>query len=453
MFAALPGVSAPPPFGGSARAVVLRVEPDKLRAYGISPDEVVVGAGAKPFIAYAILCTTDYGVGDEVIYPNPGFPIYESMIRFLGAKPVPMPLVENRGFSFDLNLFRERLTDKTKLIILNSPQNPTGGILGEKRRAELLALNTRGDNELARAALAANRLATLYATAVKALLDSAGGTDVRAIGCHGQTVRHQPADGYTIQIVNAALLAELTGIDVVCDFRSRDVAAGGQGAPLVPAFHQRVFGRRGQYTAVLNIGGIANLSLLGPQDEVLGFDCGPGNLLMDHWCLTHTGQTFDANGHWAASGQVQERLLSELMAEPFVHQAPPKSTGRDLFNPVWLEHRLRAHATTAPQDVQATLTAFTAQAATQALLRHAPACQRLIVCGGGALNLHLMHLLRTGLPGLEVMESGAVGLPPLQVEAAAFAWLAQQTVHRETGNWPAVTGARGARVLGAIYPA
>ena len=326
-------------------------------------------------------------------------------------------------------------------------------------RAELQALNSPGHNELHRAALAANALVETYARVVNALLDSSGlsARDVRAIGAHGQTVRHQPGMhdgvGYTLQLNQPALLAERCGIDVVADFRSRDVAAGGQGAPLVPAFHQRVFGRRGQYTAVLNIGGIANLSLLGPQDEVLGFDCGPGNLLMDHWCLTHTGQTFDANGHWAASGQVQERLLTELMAEPFVHQAPPKSTGRDLFNPVWLEHRLRAHATAAPQDVQATLTAFTAQAATQALLRHAPACQRLIVCGGGALNLHLMHLLRTGLPGLEVMESGAVGLPPLQVEAAAFAWLAQQTVHRETGNWPAVTGARGARVLGAIYPA
>jgi anhydro-N-acetylmuramic acid kinase len=326
-------------------------------------------------------------------------------------------------------------------------------------RAELQALNSPGPNELHRAALAANALVEIYAQVVQALLHQSGLTarDVRAIGAHGQTVRHQPGlhdgIGYTLQLNQPALLAERCGIDVVADFRSRDVAAGGQGAPLVPAFHQRVFGRPGQHIAVLNIGGIANLSVLGPQGEVLGFDCGPGNLLMDHWCHAHTGQAFDTDGQWAASGHVQAGLLAELMAEPFVHQAPPKSTGRDLFNPTWLAQRLQTHAGLRPQDVQATLTTFTAQAAAQALRDHSPACQRLIVCGGGALNLHLMQALRICLPGLEVVESGAVGMPPLQVEAAAFAWLAQQTIHREAGNWPAVTGARGARVLGAVYPA
>jgi anhydro-N-acetylmuramic acid kinase len=326
-------------------------------------------------------------------------------------------------------------------------------------RAELQALNTPGPNELHRAALAANALVEVYAQVVHELLRVGQLTahEVRAIGAHGQTVRHQPGlhdgIGYTWQLNQPALLAERCGIDVVADFRSRDVAAGGQGAPLVPAFHQRVFGRPGRHIAVLNLGGIANLSLLGPHSEVLGFDCGPGNLLMDHWCQTHTGQAFDQDGQWAASGQVQEALLTQLMAEPFLQQPPPKSTGRDLFNPSWLNARLATHAGLRPQDVQATLTAFTAQTALQALHRHSPLCEQLIVCGGGALNLHLMQQLRTSLTGCEVVESGAAGLPPLQVEAAAFAWLAQQTVNGQTGNWPAVTGARGARVLGAIYPA
>lgn len=326
-------------------------------------------------------------------------------------------------------------------------------------RAELQALNTPGPNELHRAAMAANALVEVYARVVNDLLQQARMTarEVRAIGAHGQTVRHQPGlhdgTGYTLQLNQPALLAERCGIDVVADFRSRDVAAGGQGAPLVPAFHQRVFGRTGQHTAVLNLGGIANLSVLGPAGEVLGFDCGPGNLLMDHWCQTHTGQAFDRDGRWAASGQVHPGLLAHLMDEPFLKQPPPKSTGRDLFNPGWLDDRLGALAGLPPPDIQATLTAFTVQSSLQALRAHGPMCQRLIVCGGGALNLHLMEQLRLGLAGCEVVESGAAGLPPLQVEAAAFAWLAQQTVNRQTGNWPAVTGARGARVLGAIYPA
>ena len=326
-------------------------------------------------------------------------------------------------------------------------------------RAELQALNTPGPNELHRAALAANALVEVYARVVVALLTQSQlrPQDVRAIGAHGQTVRHQPGlhdgVGYTLQLNQPALLAERCGIDVVADFRSRDVAAGGQGAPLVPAFHQRIFGHPGQHIAVLNLGGIANLSLLGPEGEILGFDCGPGNLLIDHWCQTHTGEPFDQDGQWAASGQVQTTWLAELMSEPFLQLTPPKSTGRDLFNPDWLAKRLQTQTDLRPQDVQATLTAFTAQACLQALQRHSPACQKLIVCGGGALNLHLMQQLQAGLPGRVVVESGAEGLPPLQVEAAAFAWLARQTVSREAGNWPAVTGAQGTRILGAIYPA
>jgi anhydro-N-acetylmuramic acid kinase len=330
-------------------------------------------------------------------------------------------------------------------------------------RAELLALNTPGDNELHRAALAGNGLARAYAGVVRQLLADSG-TDagaIAAIGAHGQTVRHRPLEfdevGYTLQINNPSLLAELTGIDVVGDFRSRDLAAGGQGAPLVPAFHRALFARAGEPVAVLNIGGISNLSLLPPADApegaiVLGFDCGPGNALMDHWCQAHQGQPFDRGGQWAASGQVLLGLLAQLLADPYFGKAPPKSTGRDLFNPDWLAAQLGTGAAS-PADVQATLAELTASACAADLRSHGKDARLLIVCGGGALNGHLLDRLRALLPGVSVEASTDHGLPPQQVEAAAFAWLARATVRREPGNLASVTGARGARVLGAIYPA
>lgn len=331
-------------------------------------------------------------------------------------------------------------------------------------RAELMALNTPGDNELHRAALASNRLARVYAGVVGQLLADSGtpARAVTALGAHGQTVRHRPTEfdavGYTLQINNPSLLAELTGIDVVADFRSRDLAAGGQGAPLVPAFHRALFGRAGEPVAVLNIGGISNLSLLPAADAtgepaVLGFDCGPGNALMDYWCQLHTGQPFDRGGQWAASGQVLPELLAILQAEPYFAKAPPKSTGRDLFNPPWLSARLGAVAGAAPADVQATLTKFTASVCVADVQRYGNGSKLLIVCGGGALNDHLLARLRALLPGVTVDASTKHGLPPLQVEAAAFAWLARSTVRREAGNLASVTGARGPRVLGAVYPA
>jgi anhydro-N-acetylmuramic acid kinase len=332
-------------------------------------------------------------------------------------------------------------------------------------RAELLALNTPGDNELHRAALAANALARVYAEVVQALLGQAGlgPHDLLAIGAHGQTVRHRPLEfdadparglpavGYTLQLNNPALLAELTGIDVVADFRSRDLAAGGQGAPLVPAFHRERFGRPDETVCVLNVGGISNLSVLA-SDEVLGFDCGPGNALLDHWCQLHTGEPFDRDGAWAASGQVLPELLARLLAEPFLAKAPPKSTGRDLFNPHWLSARLPGDATARAADIQATLTQFTASACVADVMRHGQDSRTLIVCGGGALNTNLMRRLGGALPAMAVASSAAHGLPPLQVEAAAFAWLAHKALQRETGSLQSVTGARGARVLGAIYP-
>jgi anhydro-N-acetylmuramic acid kinase len=330
-------------------------------------------------------------------------------------------------------------------------------------RAELMALNTPGDNELHRAALAGNGLARAYAGVVQQLLaDSGTGAEaVAAIGAHGQTVRHRPLEfdetGYTLQINNASLLAELTGIDVVADFRSRDLAAGGQGAPLVPAFHRALFARPDETVAVLNIGGISNLSLLPAANAsegavVLGFDCGPGNALMDHWCQTYQGQPFDRGGQWAASGQVLPDLLARLLADPYFAKAPPKSTGRDLFNPTWLAAQLGTTAMD-PADVQATLTELTARACASDLRRHGKDSTLLIVCGGGALNDHLIERLRALLPGVTVSASAQHGLPPQQVEAAAFAWLGRATVRREPGNLASVTGARGARVLGAVYPA
>ena len=330
-------------------------------------------------------------------------------------------------------------------------------------RAELLSLNTKGDNELHRAALAANGLTQVYAHVVSLLLEKAKlkPQDIRAIGAHGQTVRHRPGEfdgtGYTIQLNNPALLAELTHIDVVADFRSRDVAAGGQGAPLVPAFHQDVFANLNDVAAVLNIGGISNLSVLGKTEPAMGFDCGPGNALMDYWCHLHTGQLFDANGDWAASGQIHPALLNKLLAEPFINKAPPKSTGRDLFNAVWLALQLQDFTELPAQDVQATLTEFTAVACAQNAHNHAGSDKNnskvLIVCGGGALNAHLIQRLQVALPSMKVSSSQAFGLPPLQVEAAAFAWLARKAIRRETASFKSVTGAQGSRILGAIYPA
>jgi anhydro-N-acetylmuramic acid kinase len=326
-------------------------------------------------------------------------------------------------------------------------------------RSELLALNQSGPDELHRSALAANALSRMYAQVVQSLLTQGQRqpSQVRAIGAHGQTVRHQPgmhdSSGYSLQIQNPSLLAELSGIAVVADWRSRDVAAGGQGAPLVPAFHQAVFGQAGQDLAVLNVGGIANLSVLSAQGDAMGFDCGPGNVLMDLWCQRHTGQAYDDAGRWAASGQVQADLLARWMQEPFFHRAPPKSTGRDLFHAPWLDKHLASEPTLAPNDVQASLCALTAETIAQAVSKHAPHSSRLMVCGGGAYNQCLMGMLQACLPQLAVVSTDTAGLPPSQVEAAAFAWLARQTCLGLPGNLPKATGAKGARVLGGIYPA
>ncbi len=325
-------------------------------------------------------------------------------------------------------------------------------------RDELLALNAPGADELHRACVAARGVALAYASVVNALLlgTSTVAREVRVIGAHGQTVRHCPAPGdgaYTCQLLDGALLAELTGIDVVCDLRSRDVAAGGQGAPLAPGFHAAVFGSAHEARAVLNLGGIANLTLLAPQRPVVGFDCGPANALLDLWCQRHLGAAFDADGAWAASGRIHAPLLQALLAEPYFALPPPKSTGRDHFHAAWLDARLAAHPGLPAADVQATLAALTVESIARELERHLPGAAALFVCGGGARNGHLVRSLARRLPWLRVSDTAALGVPVDQVEGAAFAWLAHRFIQRQPGNLPEVTGARGPRILGALYPA
>jgi len=320
-------------------------------------------------------------------------------------------------------------------------------------RGELLALNQPGTDELARAALAANTLTRAYAGSVHALLElsSVKPASIRAIGCHGQTVRHQPAAGYTIQLVNGALLAELTGIDVVCDFRSRDIAAGGHGAPLVPAFHHAVFSSPDTDRVIVNIGGIANLTWLPRGGMVTGFDCGPGNVLLDAWSARHIGQPFDAGGAWAVNGRMLSGLLARLSGHEYFGRAPPKSTGRETFNLEWLEQHLSGAER--PVDVQATLLELTAHSISEALRKYCAEATEVYVCGGGMRNAALMNRLSTQLAGRAVATTGTLGVNAEQVEALAFAWLAQRCLSHRPGNLPPVTGARGTRVLGAVYRA
>lgn len=369
------------------------------------------------------------------------------------------------------------------LIDFHDPQSPQ--VLGHHFLAfpadfklELLALNEGCSEELHRAHLAANRLSELYARCTLDLIKSTGHTpqDISALGAHGQTVRHQPglhdAWGYTTQLLNPALLAELTQIDVVSDFRTRDVSSGGQGAPLVPAFHQAIFSSAKHAVAVFNLGGMSNLSWL-PEphqlEDLNGFDCGPGNVLLDLWCKRHLNLDFDRNGAWSLQGQVISPLLSLLLEEPFFKQAPPKSTGRDLFHAAWLDGHLKrfntlSNSSPKPEDVQATLCALTAEACLQSLgwaldRNSTSSLGRVVLCGGGALNLALVAEFEERIrqkfsaQAIELKTSKDLGWPVDQIEASAFAWLAKQHIERGFGNVPKVTGAKGPRVLGSHTPA
>ena len=315
----------------------------------------------------------------------------------------------------------------------------------------LLALHLPSHNELHQAQITGNALAKLYAESVAPLLSQTGvaASQVKAVGCHGQTIRHCPEQGYTLQIGNAALVAQLTGITVVSDFRSRDVAAGGQGAPLVPAFHDKVLRHANSHRVIVNIGGISNLTDLAPDKPTTGFDCGPGNLLMDAWCVRHTGHSFDDGGVWALSGKVLPPLLDRMLAEPFFAQIPPKSSGRDLFNMAWLESKLSGEH---PADVQATLLELTCRSIAQAILRWCEGASEIYLCGGGAHNLALQDRLASCLPDCTLQTTDALGVDGDYLEATAFAWLAQQALHARPASLPLVTGARQPCILGAIYP-
>jgi anhydro-N-acetylmuramic acid kinase len=324
--------------------------------------------------------------------------------------------------------------------------------LPDSLRVELLALNASGRDEIHRSHLAAQELARAYATAVAATLAQADvrSADVRAIGAHGQTVRHRPDLGYTVQVNAPALLAELTGIDVVADFRSRDIAAGGQGAPLVPAFHRVAFGAA-QARAVVNIGGISNVTAI-DGERVLGFDAGPGNVLIDAWMARNFGSAFDADGARAATAAPDRAFVDALLAAPYFAAPPPKSTGRDLFTLDWVRRTAAADSLDAAV-VLASLTELTARAIGDAIQRWAPATAAVFVCGGGARNATLMRAIQRCVGGRPVASTAALGIPPEQVEALAFAWLAACHLRGAPGNLPAATGARGPRILGALYPA
>ena len=323
-------------------------------------------------------------------------------------------------------------------------------------RAELQALQRPGADELDRGAAAANALMDHCARAVGSALDTARlePSALVAIGCHGQTVRHRPERGYTLQLANPARLVEATGTTVVADFRSRDVAAGGQGAPLLPALHAALFADTARHRVVVNLGGIANITDLPPQGHVIGFDVGPGNTLMDAWCERHIGRAYDVDGAWAGTGRVIPALLQSLKSEAYFARPAPKSTGRDLFSMDWLAVHLPAGAQ--PADVQRTLLALTAETVAEAItgLTASHSGVEIIVCGGGARNLALMGVLAGALAPRSIRTTEqAFHIPVDQVEALGFAWLARETLAHRPGNLPSVTGARGPRILGAIYPA
>lgn len=344
----------------------------------------------------------------------------------------------------------------TRLELVASTTQP----LPTELREQILQLTQPGDNEIELLGQVDIHFSCLQAKIVNRLLEHSGlkPNQIRAIGSHGQTLRHRPAQQtpFTLQVGDPNTLAEMTGICVVADFRRRDLAAGGQGAPLVPAFHDQLFRHPMRDRAILNIGGMANVTLL-PADRsisVIGYDTGPGNVLLDGWIQRHRQQPFDRNGDWCKSGQCNQGLLKQLLTLDYFHQPAPKSTGREQFNLGWLDEQLSQQALPLPpQDVQATLLELTARSIADALQQHRSCPTELYLCGGGAHNQALMQRLRALLPDSQIENTQALGLSPDWVEACAFAWLAHQCLAQLPGNLPAVTGACGERILGGIYPA
>ena len=323
-------------------------------------------------------------------------------------------------------------------------------------KAKIEQLCRPGNDEIRLMAEIDPAIAQTSVQAVHSLLTKAGlsASQVSAIGSHGQTIRHLPELGYSLQIGDPNILAEHSGITVVADFRRRDLAAGGQGAPLVPAFHYATFASNQAHRVIVNVGGISNISILpAASSEITGFDTGPGNLLMDHWCQQQWLKPFDQDGFHAGQEPYDPILLETMLSEPFFRQPPPKSTGRELFNPEWLRWILKGFSGLSPTTVQATLCRLSARGIADAIKHHAPATGEVYVCGGGANNRTLMRMLREELPNQSVQSTATLGIDPQWVEAIAFAWLARQTMNGLPGNLPGVTGAAGLRVLGGIYPA
>lgn len=340
--------------------------------------------------------------------------------------------------------------------LLASLEHP---IPGEIRRA-IAAISQPGEDEIERLGLLDRQLGTLFARAVLALLANTHyeKSDIAAVGSHGQTIRHRPPSAgnvpsFTLQIGDPNTIAELTGITTVADFRRRDIAAGGEGAPLAPGFHAAAFAREGSGRAIVNIGGIANITLLSGTRLLSGFDTGPGNTLLDHWTQRHRGQAYDRGGAWAAEGRVDAALLEQLRGHPYLARRGPRSTGKEAFNLAWLDNCLQRLPAMESRDVQATLAEFTADAIASAIIAAETGIAEVYVCGGGARNTDLMRRLHRLLAPRQLDTTAVLGIDPEWVEAAAFAWLAWRTVNGLAGNAAAVTGAGGARVLGGIYPA
>ena len=323
-------------------------------------------------------------------------------------------------------------------------------------REQIHSLTSPADNEIDRMGELDRQLGETFAHAINQLLGNTGiaSQQIIAIGSHGQTIRHRPPGTikhpFTLQIGDPNLIAERTGITTVADFRRRDMAAGGQGAPLVPAFHHAIFQHQEIDRAVVNIGGMANITWLPKSGQALGFDTGPGNVLLDAWALKNLGKPYDAGGEWAASGRVSADLLQSLLSHPFFAQTPPKSTGREAFNVAWIEAQV-AHKNIVPADIQATLLALTAHSIAQDIRRLTNSSCEVFVCGGGAYNLALMAELAKQLPHANIASTKALGIAPEWIEAMAFAWLAQQTMKRRHGNLSAVTGAKREVILGGVY--
>ncbi len=322
---------------------------------------------------------------------------------------------------------------------------------------EIKSLVNPAKNELNRLMTLDIQLAKAFSEVVKQLIDKAkiNKENITAIGSHGQTIRHLPTASFptTLQSADPNTIAEETGITTIADFRRRDMAAGGQGAPLVPAFHEKLFRDTEKNRVILNLGGIANITIL-PADKNInttGFDTGPANTLINHWIKQQQNKNFDQDGQWAASGEINQDFLKELLSDDYFKLTPPKSTGTEYFNAEWLTNKLSQFPFLSAEDVQASLTAFTATTVSDAIKIYATETEEVIICGGGVHNHYLLQLLKNELPGIEINSSAHYDLDPDYIEATAFAWLAKQTMEHKAGNLPGVTGAKRSVILGGVY--